>query len=82
MKIYLLTTHTAIAGEFLGVNNSVHATREDALKAFEIWRAYEIECVRRDNWTIGTDKEDHFEAFEEGYWCTDHTEGFISECEL
>ena len=82
MKIYLFTSHVAIAGEFLGVNNSVHQTKEDALKAFKIWRDGEMEYVRRDNWTIGTDTDDHFEAFEDGYWCTDHTEGFINEYEI
>ena len=82
MKIYVFTYHAASGCEFMGVNNEVFRTREDALDAFKKWREDEMMYVHRDELKIGTDTEDHFEAYEEGDYCCNHTEGFVNEYEI
>ena len=82
MKVYVFTYHQAVDCEFLGVTNKVFANRDDALKAFKAWRDDEMKYVVRDHWTIGTDKEDYFEAYEEGYYNHNHSEGFVNEYDV
>ena len=82
MKVYVFTYQQAVDCKFLGVTNKVFANRDDALKAFKAWRDDEMKYVVRDHWTIGTDKEDYFEAYEEGYYNHNHSEGFVNEYDV
>ena len=82
MKIYVFTYHAACECEYLGTENKVFRTKEEALKAFNKWKEDELEYVKRDDWEIGTDTDEHFEAFEDGDYCANHTEGFINEYEI
>ncbi len=82
MKVYVLTTHTASCCEFLGIENQLFRTKKKALKAFEEWKKDEMFYVKENGWKIGTDTEEHFEAYEEGYYCQNHTEGFVNEYEI
>lgn len=81
-KVYVFTNHAACDCEFLGTNNQVFAKKEDALKAFEEWKKDEMVYVKRYDWVIGTDEPEHFEAYEDGRYCTNHTEGFVNEYEI
>lgn len=82
MKVYVFTFHVACDGEFLGTENRVFKKKADAMKAFEEWKKDELVYVERNGWEIGTNTDTHFEAFEDGRYCTDHTEGFINEYEV
>ena len=82
MKIYVFTYHAACDCEYLGTENKVFRTKEEALKAFNEWKKDEMEYVKRYEWKIGTDTDEYFEAYEEGDYCTNHTEGFINEYEI
>ena len=82
MKIYVFTCHTAVDGEYLGTTNEVYHSKWMAVDAFLKWRSDEIDYVQRANWKIGTDTDEHFEAYDEGDYCCNHTEGFINEYEI
>ena len=82
MKVYVFTYHQAVDCEFLGVVNKVFATREEALKAFNKWKEDEMQYVIRDGWQKGLDLPEHFEAYEEGSYNVNHTEGFVNEYEV
>ena len=82
MKIYVFTYHAACDCEYLGTENKAFRTKEEALKAFYEWKKDEMEYVKRYEWKIGTDTDEHFEAYEDGLYCTNHTEGFINEYEI
>lgn len=81
-KVYVLTNHAATECEYLGTNNRVFRKKEDALKAFEEWKKDELVYVKRFEWDISEDSEDRFEAYEEGDYCANHTEGFVNEYEI
>ena len=81
-KVYVFTNHAACEGEYLGTENKVFRTKEEALKAFREWKEDEMEYVKRYEWEIGDNTDEHFEAWEHGYYCTNHTEGFINEYEI
>lgn len=81
-KVYILTNHAATECEYLGTNNRVFKRKEDAIKAFEEWKKDEMKYVNRYEWKIGTDTSEHFEAYEDGDYCANHTEGFINEYEI
>lgn len=82
MKIYVFTYHAACENEYLGTENKVFRTKEKALKAFNEWKEDEMEYVKRYEWKIGDNTDEHFEAYEEGDYCANHTEGFINEYEI
>ena len=82
MKIYVFTYHTACENEYLGTENKVFRTKKEALKAFKEWKEDEIEIVKRYGWEIGINTDEHFEAYEEGDYCANHTEGFINDYEI
>ena len=82
MKIYVFTHHAACENEFLGTENEVFLTKEEARKAFEDWKKDEMVYVKRYEWTVVNDHEDYFEACEEGDYCANHTEGFINDYEI
>ena len=82
MKVYVFVTHAASDGEFFGVNLSVHATKEEAIKDFMEYKKDEMPYVKRDGWVIGTNEEDNFEAYMEGDYAANHTEGFVEEYEI
>ena len=82
MKIYVFTYHAACDCEYLGTENKVFRTKKEALKAFNEWKKDEMEYVKRYEWKIGTDTDEYFEAYEEGDYCCNHTEGFINEYEI
>ena len=82
MKIYVFTYHAACECEYLGTVNKVFRTKEEALKAFKEGKEDEMIYVKRYEWIIGTDTDEHFEAYEEGDYCANHTEGFINDYEI
>ena len=82
MKVYVFTCHAAADGEFLGVTNRVFASKEDALNFFREWRKDEMNYVVRDNWVIGTNTPEYFEAYMEGFYTSNHTEGFVNEYDV
>ena len=82
MKVYVFTFHQAVDGEFLGIDNQVFENREDAIRAFKEWRDDEIKSCDEAGWQIGTDVEDHFEAYLLGYYAGDHSEGFVNEYDI
>lgn len=82
MKIYAFVRHAASDGEFLGVNVSLYTSKKDALKAFNEWKEDELPYVNRDGWVIDPDDKEHFEAFLQGFYASDHTEGYIEEHEI
>lgn len=84
MKIYVFTYHAACEGEYLGTENEVFRTKEKALKAFNEWKDDEMEYVKRYEWEIVDNTDEHFEAYdyEKGDYCCNHTEGFINEYEI
>ena len=82
MKIYVFTFHTACEGDYLGTENRVFSTKEEAQKLFNRWKEDEMIYVKRYEWEIGDNTDEHFEAYEEGDYCCNHTEGFINEYEI
>ena len=82
MKIYVFTYHAACECEYLGTENKVFRTKEKALKAFNEWKEEEMPYVERYEWEIGANTDEHFEAYEKGDYCANHTEGFINEYEI
>ena len=82
MKIYVFTYHAACECEYLGTENKVFRTKKEALKAFNEWKDDEMEYVKRYEWEIGANTDEHFEAYEEGDYCANHTEGFVNEYEI
>ena len=83
MKVYVLTWHAAYNCEFLGVTNKVFLKKEDAVKEFEKLKKCEREIVEDNGWMIAPDHNElRFEAWEEGRYTTDHTEGYVTEQEV
>ena len=81
-KVWVLTNHAATECEYLGTNNRVFAKKEDALKALAEWKKDEEVYVKRYEWNVCSDTPEHYEAYEEGDYCANHTEGFINEYEV
>ena len=81
MKVFVFTINQAFDGE---IENSlaVYKSKDDAVKALEEWKKDEMQYVERDGWTIGEDTETSFEAFEEGYYATNHDYACITECDV
>ena len=82
MKIYVFTYHAACSCEYLGTVNKVFRTLGEALKAFKEWKDDELNYIIRDNWKITSNSPLHLEAFEDGDYCANHTEGYINEYEI
>lgn len=81
-KVWVLTNHAATECEYLGTSNRVFAKKEDALKALAEWKKDEEVYVKRYEWNVCNDTPEHYEAYEEGDYCANHTEGFINEYEV
>lgn len=79
MKVYVLTTHAVADYDDYGINNRVFANEQDAINELKEWREDEIKHAQDNEWVIGCDYDTHFEAYEDGCWCQNHSVAFIRE---
>lgn len=82
MKVYVFTAHQAVDSEVLESHIEVFYSREQAIKTLKEWRDDEMCYVKKRGWYVHDDKEDYFEAYEVGYYATDHCEFSVDECEV
>ena len=78
-KIYTFVTNKVIDDENLGVRVNVYPTREEAMRVFNDWRDEELKYAERDGWTVAQNGEDWYEAYLDGEYAGNHSEGFIDE---
>jgi len=82
MKVYIMLTHIVDDCEDLGIETKVFTNKDDAIKALKAWRDDEIEAVNEREYIIECDNPDHFEAYDDGRYCTAHSLGQVIEEEL
>lgn len=82
MKVYIFLTHIVDDCEDLGINTEVFASEEAARAALKAWRDDEFKTVSDKEYIIACDTPDHFEAYEDGRYCTEHSLGMIIEEEV
>ena len=82
MKVYVFTAHQAIDCEVLEHHVEVFSSKEDAVSTLKQWRDDCIEDDKNRGWDIADDSPDHYEAYEEGWYATNHVELTIEECKL
>ena len=78
-KVWVFTRDMAWDNEILLNEIRVFDHREDAVKALKEWRDDEIKTDNAACWTIETDTDELFEAYEEGYYTANHSVGKITE---
>lgn len=81
-KVYIMLIHQVSDCEDLGITTKVFTDREKAIAALKQWRDDEIKCVSDNEFIIERDEPDHFEAYEDGRYCTNHSLGEIIEKEV
>jgi len=82
MKVYVFTAHQAVDCEVLERHTEVFYTKEAAIAMLKEWRDDEMEYANSMGWNISDDAPDHFEAYEDGRYATNHTEFIVEECEV
>ena len=82
MNIYVFTTHIVDDCEDLGITNKLFYDKQAALNALKEWRDDEIKYVNENGWEIAQDEPSYFEAYEDGYYCTNHSLGRVWEEEI
>lgn len=78
-KIYTFTINQVVYDENLGVKVNVYLTKEKAMKEFNDWRDEELKYAERDGWTVAKNEEGWYEAYLDGEYAGNHSEGFIDE---
>lgn len=73
MKVYVLFIEQVVDYEVIGQDVKVYANKQKALSEFSEFVSDEKMFVARDEWTILNDKEDLFEAYEEGSYACNHS---------
>ena len=82
MKIYVLTIHQVSDLEDLGIITKAFDTEEKAIAALKEWRDDEIKyCIDNED-VIEHDTPTHFEAYEDGRYCSNHSLGMVQEIEV
>lgn len=82
MKVWILFTDIIYNGETIRSNAEAHETKESALIAFNDIVNSERESATMDRWTIETDEECTFEAYEDGGYSINHTYVTIEEQDI
>lgn len=83
--VWVFTANQALDDEMLDVLTKVFATEEEAksyLYDFVHGEDGELEYAEKRGWTIECDYADWFQAYEEGYYCGNHTEVQIEKLEV
>ena len=83
MKVYVFTAHQAVDCEVLERHTEVFLTKEMAIGKLKEWRDDGIEeDAHTLGWYISENTPEHFEAYEQGYYSTNHSELIVEECEV
>lgn len=82
MKVFVFTKHIVVDFEDLELSTKVFANEQDALNALKEWRDDEINYVEESDWHIEADDPEHFEAYQDGCYCENHTLGRVDEQEI
>lgn len=83
--IWVFTAHQACDDQVLDTITEVFATEEAALKHMQEFvggEDGELAFAEKRGWKIEANVPDYFQAYEDGYYCGNHTEAEIKKLEL
>ena len=78
-KVYTFLTNQVVDDEVFGVKVNVYPTKDEAMKEFNVWRDEELKYAERDGWTVAKNEEGWYEAYLDGEYAGNHSEGFVDE---
>lgn len=82
MNIFLLTKHTVVNGEEITNEHRAFNDKSNAQQALKEWVDDEINYINEDEWFVSKNTSDEFEAYEVGYYSTNHSIGYIEIIEV
>lgn len=82
MEIYLLEISQVQNGADLEPDPKAFRTEEEACQALKEFADDERKYVKGFGWKISADEYDHFQAYEEGYYCMNHSEAAVRLLEV